>query len=188
MENKKYTIEEYARKILADHDCDEYTYGGEYSKHVLDDLKEAYPNGMEFPYVDVANAILAISKVRPIVRAPYRMNWSNDSCCDAIDYESFGAAKCAAEDTLAEWMCQERGEWKDFFNPTDEELDDYNYMIFNNSAGVAEYDPMTDEYEEIDGLSYEDEKNIGWRELTREDIAEEKAQYDAAIKILKGKE
>ena len=51
-------IREYAKKILDDHGCDQYTYGGEFSKHILNDLKTEYPNGMEFPYIDVANAIL----------------------------------------------------------------------------------------------------------------------------------
>ena len=176
MENTNYTIEEYARKILKDHDCDEYTYGGEQSKHVLDDLKEAYPEGMEFPYVDVANAILAMSKAHPIVRAPYKMVWDTDSYADSADYDSFEAAKSAAEDTLIEWMMWERNEWKDVFNPTDEELDDYNYMICNSSVWIEEYDPMTDEYYKIDSLTYEDERNIGWDELTREMIEKEYAE------------
>ena len=35
-------LETYARKILADHGCDIYTYGGEWSKYILDDLKKKY--------------------------------------------------------------------------------------------------------------------------------------------------
>ena len=172
------TIEEYARKILADHGCDEYTYGGEWSKHTLDDLKQAYPDGMEFPYVDVANAINAMSKVKPIERKPWMMCFDAGSFCDGIGFDSFGAAEADAEDTLVEWMCQERHSWKDCFCPTDDELDAYNYMICNNSVEVRRYNPNTDEYDVFWSPSYEVEEQIGWKELTREDIAKEKAAVD----------
>lgn len=183
MKEKKYnTVEAYALAILAEHGCDCYTYGGEYGKHCLDDLKEGYPNGMEYPYVDVANAILAISRVRPIYRAPWHMVWDTDSCVDGIDYESFEAAKCSAEDTLLEWMCQFRDEWKDVFCPTEDELDEYNYQICNCSVSVYQYNPDTDEYEEYWSPSYEDEEQLGWRELTMEDIAKEKAEMESGSK------
>ena len=172
------TIEEYARKILADHGCDEYTYGGEWSKHTLDDLKQAYPDGMEFPYVDVANAINAMSKVKPIERKPWMMCFDAGSFCDGIGFDSFGAAEADAEDTLVEWMCQKRHSWKDCFCPTDDELDAYNYMICNNSVEVRRYNPNTDEYDVFWSPSYEVEEQIGWKELTREDIAKEKAAVD----------
>ena len=172
------TIEEYARKILADHGCDEYTYGGEWSKHTLDDLKQAYPDGMEFPYVDVANAINAMSKVKPIERKPWMMCFDAGSFCDGIGFDSFGAAEANADDTLVEWMCQERHSWKDCFCPTDDELDAYNYMICNNSVEVRRYNPNTDEYDVFWSPSYEVEEQIGWKELTREDIAKEKAAVD----------
>ena len=171
---KNYSVEDYAKKILVDAGCDEYTYGGEFSKYVLRDLKEAFPNGMEFPYVDVANAILAISRARPIKRAPWLMVWDTDSCCDDIECESFEQAKGEAEDTLIIWMCDERDTWKDVFIPTEEELENYNYMIYNCSVRVDKYNPDTDEYEEYWEPSYEDEELIGWKELTMDDIAKEK--------------
>ena len=172
------TVEEYAKKILADHNCDEYTYGGTPGETVLSDLKEAYPDGMEFPYVDVANAIIAMSKVKPIERKPWVMCFDTDSFCDGIGFDSFGAAEAVAEDTLAEWMCQQRMEWKDPFHPTEEELDEYNYMICTSSVEVRKYNPKTDEYDEFWSPSYEVEEQIGWKELTREDIAKEKAAVD----------
>lgn len=171
------TVKEYARKILADHGCDEYSYGGTCGETILSDLKEAYPNGMEYPYVDVANAIMEISRMRPVVRHPYMMLWDNDHACDGIGYDSLGAAQASAEDTLLEWMCQTRAEWKDFFNPTEEELEDYNYMIYNCSAYVAEYNPDTDEYDEY---WWPDNDTIGWKELTMEDIAAEREAYENA--------
>lgn len=134
-------------------------------------MKEAYPNGMDYPYVDVANAIMGISKMQPIVRPPYMTLWDNDSDCDGIGYDSLGAAQCSAEDILLEWMCQARAEWKDVFNPTEEELENYNYMICSCSAYVGKYNPGTDEYKEY---WWPDEDEIGWKELTMEDIAAER--------------
>lgn len=172
-------VKVYALKILHDHGCDEYSYSTSDGETVIRDLKEAYPEGMEYPYVDVANAILSISRPKFIDRAPYQMVWSNEHATDGVDFDSLGAAKCVAEDTLIEWMMEARNEWKDFFDPTDEELDDYNMMIDSCYVEVCEYDPMTDEYTEIDGvITSEDEQEIGWYELTREMIAQEKADFD----------
>ena len=169
---------DYAKKILADHGCDEYTYGGEWGKRVLDDLKEAYPNGLEYPYVDVANAILSISKQKPIVRMPWQEIWSTDNFTDGMESHSFEQAKADALDTLIMWMADESNEWEDMFNPTDAELDDYNYMIFNYYVEVRKYNPMTDEYEEYWFPSNEELESIGWKELTREDIEKEKKEYE----------
>ena len=60
MENfgQKLSLNAYAMKILSEHGCDCYTYGDEDAKHILEDLKTAYPNGMEYPYIEVANEIL----------------------------------------------------------------------------------------------------------------------------------
>jgi hypothetical protein len=180
--SKNYrSVEEYAIAILAEHHCDCYTYGGVPAETILSDLKEGYPNGMEYPYVDVANAIAAISRVEPIVRSPYQMIFDTDSCCDGIDFESFEAAKADAEDTLIQWMVEERSEWEDLFHPNDEELDNYNYMICNCSVWVGKYNPDTDEYEEEWSPSYEDAEALGWYELTREILAKEEADYNAGM-------
>lgn len=162
------TLNEYAWKILRDHGCDEYTYGGEYSKDVLNDLKEAYPNGMEFPYVDVANEILSFSRAKPIVRAPFQMVWNTDCCSDGIDCDSYEAAKAEAEDLLVEWMVEEGAKWKNR-TPTPEQIDDWNYMICNCYTEIYKYNPATDGYEEVDGLTYEDEERIGWKELPEQE-------------------
>ena len=167
------TLESYAMKILADHGCDCYTYGDECAKDILSDLKEGYPDGMEYPYIDVANAILAISRPKPIVRAQYIMAFDMEDNSDGIEFDSFEAAKADAEDTLVEWMVEERNRWKNVFHPTEEELDNYNYMICNCSVWVAKYNPNTDEYETEWEPSYEDEEALGWKELTMEDIQKE---------------
>lgn len=57
-------IHDYALSILKEHGCDIHTYG---DCHVSVDsleneLREAYPDGMQYPHRDVAQAILDISK------------------------------------------------------------------------------------------------------------------------------
>lgn len=167
-------INNYAMKILAEHGCDCYTYGNCASECVMKDLKEAYPKGMEFPYIEVANAILNISRPRPITRSPWRLVWDTDSDCDGVDFGTFAIAKSNSEDLLLEWMAQTRQGWKDVWNPTDDELDGYNYMIETCSVSVHNYDPNTDEYTEFWSPDQRDLERLGWRELTREAIDEER--------------
>lgn len=157
-------VETYAMKILSDHGCDCYTYGGSYfpPEQIIDDLKEAYPNGMEFPYIEVANAILAMSKPVPVKRPKYVMVWDNDSCCDGFGCESFGQAKQDAFDTLLQWMCDESSNWKSE-TPTEEEKDNWDYMIYNCSVHVDKYNADTDEYEEYWYPSEEELEEIGWK-------------------------
>ena len=155
-------IKDYARKILADHECNEYTYGETPAMTILSDLKEAYPDGMDYPYVDVANAIIAISKRKPIKKDTWHVCWDNDSCCDGYQTPSLAAGKSNALDTLIEWMCQEQYTWKSDI-PTGEEADHWNHMIYNCSAGVSKYNPDADEYEEYWYPSDKQKEQIGWK-------------------------
>lgn len=170
------TIRKYARKILAEHNCDIYTYGGEKTETILSDLKEGYPDGMEFPYVAVANAIAAISRAKPIRRAPYIVRWDIDSCSDSYDVESLEAGKSRAIDTLLEWMGQEQWGWKaipdydweqaknlfDGFDLTGKQLVDWDYMIYNCGVAVAKYNARTDTYDDVWEPSGEELREIGW--------------------------
>ena len=163
------TIEEYAKGILDEHGCDEYTYGDESAENVLKDLKEAYPNGMVFGYVDVANTIKKMSKPHLIERKPYRVVWETDSCCDGYDCGSFGQAKCDALDTLLMWMGEEYSRWKDCENPTEEEKEDWDYMIYNCYVYVTQYNADTDEYEDYWYPSQEELDEIGWVTFDEQD-------------------
>lgn len=66
----EYTeIQKYAEKILKDNGCDFYTYGDKYEEYckpenIAKELQEVYKDGMDYPYMDVAQAILDISKPR----------------------------------------------------------------------------------------------------------------------------
>lgn len=163
MESK---VRQYARRILADHGCDEYTYGMECGETIIRDLKEAYPDGMEFPYIKVTNAIIAISKRKPLKRAKYRVLWDTDNCCDAYDCNSLGQAKADAEDTLINWATEEMSGW-DGFNPTQKQIESYDYMIYNCSAVVQKYDPNADDYYTIWEPDYEEIGFLPWEELKK---------------------
>lgn len=161
-------VEEYALKILHDHDCDEYTYGETKGETIINDLKQAYPNGMEFPYIEVCNAIIAISKRKPLERAPYRMIYDCDTggFIDGIDCQTLEEAKDEAFKTLNIWMESESC-WT---NKTKaKQIEDWNYMIENDGVWVEEYDPETDGYEECWYPSDAELEDIGWKKIPKEE-------------------
>ena len=160
---KMKSVESYAMKILSEHDCDQYTYGGADSVNIMKDLKTAYPNGMEFPYIDVANAILSISRPAPIVRSPYKTMYDTPNFCDSVEFEDLEQAKEDAIDTLHLWMQEEYSQWGGE-EPTEEEKDHWDYMIFNCSAWIVKYNPDTDEYEDFWFIPDETKNEIGWKE------------------------
>ena len=61
-------------------------------------------------------------------------------------------------------MAQEMASWKSDI-PTPEEIERYNYMIWNCSVEAKSYNPKTDEYELAGSPSHEDEKQLGWFEI-----------------------
>lgn len=155
-------LESYALSVLAEHDCDCYTYGGKNADLILNDLKEAYPEGMDYPYIDVANAILAISRPEPIYKAPYAIFWDNGvEACGSIDCKDFEEAKDGAIEMLESWMMSEQEMWKAEI-PTEEEKDHWDYMIYNAYAEVRKYNKDTDEYEEEWNIPNETLDKIGW--------------------------
>ena len=164
------SVRGYALRILAENGCDCYTYGGPESVNIMEDLKTGYPYGMKFPYVDVANAILEISKPSPIHRAPFRVHWSTDTWDDGADCESFEQAKCDAEDTLVEWMTQECAEWAYDLGedgaaiprPTQEQRESFDYMIYNCGVSVEKYIPETDCYETTWSPDENELAELGW--------------------------
>ena len=156
------SVENYAMEILAKAGCDCYTYGGADSEHIMDDLKTGYPDGMEFPYVQVANAILAMSRPKPVVRSDYRVYWDNGvEACGSNDCDTLEQAKDAVYDMLYSWMETEKMMW-DNGVPTQEDKDRWDMMIYNAYAEVKKYNPYTDEYEDEWEMSSEDCQKFGW--------------------------
>lgn len=167
------TIEQYAKKILDDAGCNLHTYGGDQAKHIMDDLKQAFPDGMpEYTYIEVANAILAMSTPEPIKRDPFILVWDTDSCCDSYGAESLEAAKNDALDTLLNWMVEESWNWS-FLpdgtpNPTEEQKNSWDYMIYNCWVEVRQYNPKTDDYETVWEPSDGDLTELGWKTFADE--------------------
>lgn len=159
-------LEQYAKWILEENDCDCHSYAGSQAAYILNDLHLSYPNGLEYPYIQVANAILSICHPQPIIRTPYRVDLDNVSCCDAHNVNGdIEDAKSSAIDMLVAWQVQAISEWASDV-PTPEELDEWNNMVCNYSALVMKYDPMTDEYVACGFPSFEEEAKIGWREFS----------------------
>ncbi len=174
-----HDVDVYAMKILADAGCDCYTYGGEEAKNIMKDLKKTFPDGMEYPYIDVANAILAFSRPEPIKRSPWKMHWETDSTADATDHDFYETAKNDAIETLIEWEMELIHEWKDG-KPTEKQIEDWNYMIYNCFTSVKKYNPETDEYDEEWSPSNKELKEILW--VPYEELKKTKQELKEKIK------
>ena len=57
-------IKDYAITILTDAECDEHSYYNVPAETIINDLKEAFPDGMQYPYEHVAAAIADYSEPR----------------------------------------------------------------------------------------------------------------------------
>lgn len=98
----------------------------------------------------------------------YEVVYDTDSFCDGFDTPSIEQGKYDALDLLIEWKCQDH-DWYGVRMPTEQEIEDWDYMIFNCSVEVVQYDESEIEdgcpnYETVWEPSYEDEKSIGWLE------------------------
>lgn len=160
-EVKTYTLE-----VLKEHGCSEHVYHGVPGEEIILDLKNAYPNGMKYPYVDVANAILLLSKPTLIHRAPYRMIYDLGHTVDGVDFDTLEEAQDDAIETLINWMCDFYSEHNisepDKTKWTEEQQEDWDMMINECSTCVAQYDPNKDEYKIIWYPPGQKEKEIGW--------------------------
>lgn len=155
----------YAQKILFDTGCDKHTYGGDQAKNIMDDLKKAFPNGMDYPYVDVANAILALSRPKPIKRAPFKVVWATGNASDAFDVDSdIGDARAEAVGLLMQRMDEARDNWTDRSNPTNDEITAWNNMIWECTVEVQQYQPKTDEYVAVWSPDDNELRGYGWHE------------------------
>lgn len=87
--------------------------------------------------------------------------------CNAEHFEhsftspSFEQAKCDALDVLLEWMHAERAGW-DSFKPTQEQIDNWDYMIETCCVSVMRCFRDSDDYEELWEPDDAELKRIGW--------------------------
>ena len=164
MESKEKALLDYARKILADNGCDCYTYGECDPEWCIRDLKTTYPEGMDYPYLEVANAILSISRPRPIVREPYRVVWDSGTThsSDAFMEDSLWRAQSGCLYILRDWMETMRNEWPDGGTVSPEQIEAWNRMIEEDTVWVEKYHPGTDTYKMYWAPAEDDLRTIGW--------------------------
>ena len=103
--------------------------------------------------------------------APYRMVYDGDSCIDSIDHESLEDAIDDAIDTLVTWEGEQMEGWKFADDgtplPTPEQIENWDYMIYNSGCYVVAFNEETGEYNDyLDEaewpVSDEDTDQIDW--------------------------
>ena len=103
---------------------------------------------------------------------PYLMVFDMEHSIDGIEFDSFEAAKCDAEDTYVLWLTEEYRNWKwdDELhkpNPTLKQIEDFNHMIDNCCCYICKWDEKKGEYEDVDDAYFipDDElEQLGWKE------------------------
>lgn len=168
---------EYAQRILDEQGYDRATYGFEYGGHVFDDLMQAYPEGMDYPYFEVGKAILFLSKHRQGVRPAWLVTWTAGEDVENISCESYDDATDTVFDILRTWRADAINGWVDFPNPTEHELNNYNQMIRSRIIGVKEYVPKIGQYVTVWIPNHDVLRASGWHVLTWEDIRRMKRDY-----------
>lgn len=128
----------------------------------------------------------------------YKVVWDNDTCCDSFETPSIGQGKEDCYELYINWRSETCGDWWGSRMPTEKEIEDHDYLIFNCEAFVAEFpddyddteDRECDYYDEREynpsdhrvwEMDEETQKNLLWDEW--ENI---KDNYAEAINGMKG--
>lgn len=106
-------------------------------------------------------------------RAPWKVIYDTENFCDSVDANSFEEAKETAIEILVNWVNEELDHYPVDFNEwSEEQVENWDYFIYNCSVEIVKYNPITDEYDGYDWeLSDEDAKEIGW--MLYEELIEE---------------
>ena len=98
------------------------------------------------------------------------MIFDMDTSIDGIEFDTFEAAKADMEDTYVNWMVEECDKWEiidGIPHPTEEQIADYDYMIWNFGCWIVEWNDELGEYEDSDYgyyLPQEELEALGWME------------------------
>ena len=127
----------------------------------------------------------------------YKVIWDNGAdTCGSIDTPAIGQGKEECLDMLTEWRNETCCDWWGIRMPTEKEIEDYDYMIFNCEAYVSEF---PDDYDEdsdpsdyvVWEMDEETSKMLFWDEW--ENIKDNYAEainsvkkYEEAINSVKG--
>lgn len=102
-----------------------------------------------------------MSRLRSTKKAKYHLVCITDSFTEKIDFDDFENASDDLWGTYYSWMEHEKNSWRLF--PTEEEKDEWDYMICNWWCYIEEYDPMTDEYKICYEPTKEKLEEFGWK-------------------------
>lgn len=168
------TAKEIAMKLLTDAGCDLWCYADGYD-NALEDINyliDKENREFDFPAEDIAHALVKIAEENPKPEEPFKrftMIYDGDSFIDGTDHETLEEALEAAKETLIFWeQCEvsDKG-WqfddKGIPHPTEEQIENWDYMINNCNCWVVEKDDQGNTVEEH-YLTDEDYKEIGWQE------------------------
>ena len=104
--------------------------------------------------------------------APYRMIYDGDSFTDGIDHETLESAIEDAQETLISWQSENMWRWKFADDgaplPTEKQIDDWDYMIYNYGCFVVAFNEEIGDYNDyLDGAewprSQDDLDELGWK-------------------------
>lgn len=168
------TAKEIARKLLVDAGCDLWCYTDDYDNALKDINYLINEEGVAFDCSadNIARALVEIAAENPKPEEPpkrYTMIYDGDSFVDGTDYETLEEALEAAKETLIFWeQCEvfDKG-WalgeNGIPHPTEKQIEDWDYMIWNFNTYVIEKDDDGNAIEEH-YLSDDDLEEIGWVE------------------------
>lgn len=100
----------------------------------------------------------------------YTVIYDTENFCDGFDCNSYEDAVGSALNILMEWIYEGADiAWRpmDGTEPTQEQIDDWNYFISNNEVRIYKHAAGT-EYDDDDLVWYmdaEDVEQIGWKEV-----------------------
>lgn len=173
------TLREYTENLLRECGCDFDCYKGEYGEqHALEHMEEyAKEHELMFPIEDIAKELIAIGneQTEPLRKGhkEYKMVFDMVDSIDGIEFDSFEAAKADMEDTYVNWMTYECHHWKIVDGiplPTEEQIEDYDYMIENFCCWIVKWVDELGDYEDIDygyTLPQEELEALGWMEWNK---------------------
>lgn len=166
------TAKELAMKLLVDAGCDLWCYTDDYDNALKDINYLINEEGRVFDCSEdnIARALVEIAVENPKPEEPpkrYTMIYDGDSFVDGTDHETLEEALEAAKETRIFWEECEMYDWnfddKGVPHPTEKQIEDWDYMIWNCSTYVIEKDDDGNTIEEY-YLSDDDLKEIGWME------------------------
>jgi hypothetical protein len=143
----------------------------------LEKYKEDNKLTFPFPVYIIAAELQRIGNEQPDApckgHKKYCMVFDMGHTIDGVEFDSFEEAKADMEDTYINWMVEECHNWKmvdGVPHPTEKQIEDYDYMIWNCGCWIVEWNDELGEYGDVDygyALSQEELEALGWMEWNK---------------------